>query len=49
MDQDKCFFMHRALRGYSDTIHSTGNLEKEGIQLLEPHSNFNASFSIEIV
>jgi galactose mutarotase-like enzyme len=36
--------------GYSDTIHSTGNLfEKEGIQLLEPHSNFNASFSIEIV
>lgn len=36
--------------GYSDTIHSTGNLfEKEGINLLEPHTSFNASFSIEIV
>jgi galactose mutarotase-like enzyme len=35
--------------GYSDTIYSTGNLfEKEGMQLLEPHSSFNASFSLEI-
>ncbi|MFT5254420.1 MAG: hypothetical protein ACI87N_003490, partial [Flavobacteriales bacterium] len=29
--------------------YSTGNLfEKEGMQLLEPHSSFNASFSLEI-
>lgn len=35
--------------GYSDTINSNGDLfEKEGIQLLEPHSNFNLAFSIEI-
>lgn len=34
----------------SDTENSTGNLfEKEGIQLLEPNAQFEATFSIEIL
>ena len=36
--------------GYSDTIHSTGNiLEKEGIQLLEAKKSLNCNFNIEIL
>ena len=36
--------------GYSDTENSSGNLfEKEGIQLLEPNAQFEATFSIEIL
>ncbi|MBA4275202.1 aldose 1-epimerase family protein [Flavobacterium sp.] len=36
--------------GYSDTVHSTGNiLEKEGIQLLEPKKSLECNFSIEIL
>lgn len=36
--------------GYSDTIHSTGNiLEKEAIQLLESKKSFECNFSIEIL
>lgn len=36
--------------GYSDTIHSSGNLlEKEGIQLLEAHQVMQYNFSIEIL
>lgn len=36
--------------GYSDTVHSTGNiLEKEGIQLLEAKKSSLCSFSIEIL
>lgn len=35
--------------GYSDTVHSSGNiLEKEGIQLLEAKKIFHCNFSIEI-
>ncbi len=36
--------------GYSDTVHSTGNiLEKEGIQLLEAKKSLECNFSIEIL
>jgi len=36
--------------GYSDTIHSSGNIvEKEGIQLLEAHQVMQYNFSIEIL
>lgn len=36
--------------GYSDTVHSTGNiLEKEGIQLLEAKKSKEFNFSIEIL
>ena len=36
--------------GYSDTIHSSGNiLEKEGIQLLEAKKSLQCNFSIEIL
>ncbi|HEY6142666.1 MAG TPA: aldose 1-epimerase family protein [Flavobacterium sp.] len=36
--------------GYSDTIHSSGNiLEKEGIQLLEANKSFQCNFNIEIL
>ncbi len=36
--------------GYSDTVHSTGNiLEKEGIQLLEAKKSLKCNFSIEIL
>lgn len=36
--------------GYSDTVHSTGNiLEKEGIQLLEAKKSSECHFSIEIL
>ena len=36
--------------GYSDTIHSSGNiLEKEGIQLVEAHQLIRYNFSIEIL
>ncbi len=36
--------------GYSDTVHSSGNiLEKEGIQLLEAKKSLLCSFSIEIL
>lgn len=36
--------------GYSDTIHSSGNiLEKEGIQLLEANQSLQYNFSIEIL
>lgn len=36
--------------GYSDTIHSSGNiLEKEGIQLLEANQSLKYSFNIEIL
>jgi galactose mutarotase-like enzyme len=36
--------------GYSDTIHSSGNiLEKEGIQLIEPKKTFQCNFNIEIL
>lgn len=36
--------------GYSDTVHSTGNiLEKEGIQLLEAKKALECNFSIEIL
>jgi galactose mutarotase-like enzyme len=36
--------------GYSDTVHSTGNiLEKEGIQLLEAKKSMQCNFSIEIL
>lgn len=36
--------------GYSDTIHSSGNiLDKEGIQLLEAKKTTQSSFSIEIL
>ncbi|WP_269242484.1 aldose 1-epimerase family protein [Flavobacterium limnophilum] len=36
--------------GYSDTVHSTGNiLEKEGIQLLEAKKSLQCNFSIEIL
>jgi hypothetical protein len=48
MDQDKCFFLHRAVV-IQIPFTAWKPFEKEGIQLLEPHSNFNASFSIEIV
>ena len=36
--------------GYSDTVHSSGNiLEKEGVQLLEPKKSLECNFSIEIL
>ena len=36
--------------GYSDTVHSSGNiLEKEGIQLLEAKKSLECNFSIEIL
>ena len=36
--------------GYSDSNESTGSiLEKEGIQILESKSTFDAQFSIEIL
>jgi galactose mutarotase-like enzyme len=36
--------------GYSDTLHSTGNiLEKEGIQLLEAKKSLECNFNIEIL
>jgi galactose mutarotase-like enzyme len=36
--------------GYSDTVHSTGNiLEKEGIQLLETKKSKECNFSVEIL
>jgi galactose mutarotase-like enzyme len=36
--------------GYSDTVHSTGNiLEKEGIQLLKAKKSLECNFSIEIL
>ncbi len=36
--------------GYSDTIHSSGNIiEKEGIQLLEAKKSLQCNFSIEIL
>ena len=36
--------------GYSDTVHSTGNiLEKEGIQLLEAKKSLEYNFNIEIL
>lgn len=36
--------------GYSDTIHSSGNiLEKEAIQLLDANKTFSCNFSIEIL
>ncbi len=36
--------------GYSDTVHSSGNiLEKEGIQLLEAKKSLQCDFSIEIL
>jgi galactose mutarotase-like enzyme len=36
--------------GYSDTIHSSGNLmEKEGIQLLEANQKVQSNFNIEIL
>ena len=36
--------------GYSDTIHSSGNLvEKEGIQLVEANQKVQSNFSIEIL
>ena len=36
--------------GYSDTVHSTGNiLEKEGIQLLEAKKSLECNFNIEIL
>jgi galactose mutarotase-like enzyme len=36
--------------GYSDIVHSTGNiLEKEGIQLLEPKKSLECNFNIEIL
>ena len=36
--------------GYSDTVHSSGNiLEKEGIQLLEAKKSLEYNFSIEIL
>ena len=36
--------------GYSNTIHSSGNiLEKEGIQLLEEKKSFQCNFNIEIL
>ncbi|PWA06271.1 aldose epimerase [Flavobacterium psychrotolerans] len=36
--------------GYSDTVHSTGNIsEKEGIQFVEPKQTFACSFSLEIL
>lgn len=36
--------------GYSDTIHSNGNIsEKEGIQIVKENETFTCSFSIEIL
>ena len=36
--------------GYSDTVHSSGNiLEKEGIQLLKAKKSLQCSFGIEIL
>ena len=36
--------------GYSDTVHSSGNiLEKEGVQLLEAKKSLQCNFSIEIL
>jgi len=36
--------------GYSDTIHSNGNiLEKEGIQVVKEKEHFECQFSIEIL
>lgn len=36
--------------GYSDTIHSTGNIsEKDGIQIVKENQTFHCSFSIEIL
>jgi galactose mutarotase-like enzyme len=36
--------------GYSDTVHSSGNiLEKEGIQLLKAKKSLECNFSIEIL
>jgi hypothetical protein len=50
MDQDKCFFLCiEPCVVIQIPFTAWKPFEKEGIQLLEPHSNFNASFSIEIV